>query len=810
MNQAVGLWVAAELRRRWPALVGIAVLVALAGGVTTALAAGARRADTAYERFREATGEPNLVAQLELGAIEADDEQSMARRSAHLDALDELAAVDGVESVEVESWWAIALYPEMDAPGTVTAFATGTFARAGELATPIVIDGVLPDADDPSGVTINEVAVRELGLEVGDTLTFATASPDRFAEWAENDGQFASSASLDGPEIEVEVAAVTRTEGDFEDPFPIFEFPEGFARAHADTIAHVEPSIALRVDPDRLDEVTTEVDALMAPYGLEVAPLPGVGAAIVPSIEVGVTTLWIATAVAAFGGLLLVAQALTRLTSSAAGDHPALAAMGLTRPQRTIGTATVAIAGVATGSFAVPLVAWSASWLFPRGSAALAEPQPGLRWDGTVLAMGTALTFVASALVLVGVAVSSSRTRSARAASSGRVTGLLSASPAMSLGASFAADPAGAGRRSRTIAGAAAASVAVAVAAVLIVTTLDTSRAHLEGSPNLYGAPAEWMLESNGTFELARRVDTALATPGVTALTRQLAMDDDGATATATGPGGTMSVVPASYDTLRGGALPPVTDGRHPQARDEVALGVATADALGAAIGDEVTVVLPGRGEPITLRVSGLVVAWDTAEARHAFVIPADTLRELVCGDVMFEACDVAADLFASTSDGAAATALDAEGFDPVHAPANVLRLGQVGPIPWLLAGFLCLFAAAGVLHAVLTSLRRRGHDLAIARALGLSPRRAAAALGWQAMLTAAVGTVAGLALGAIAGPAIWQIIAEDLGVLVVPRFPVLVAGAVAVTAVAAAAVLAIWPRLCAARLSPAQALRTE
>ncbi len=77
-------------------------------------------------------------------------------------------------------------------------------------------------------------------------------------------------------------------------------------------------------------------------------------------------------------------------------------------------------------------------------------------------------------------------------------------------------------------------------------------------------------------------------------------------------------------------------------------------------------------------------------------------------------------------------------------------------------------------------------------------------------MLTAAVGTVAGLVLGAIAGPAIWRLIAGDLGVIVVPRLPVLVAAAVAVAAVAAAAILAIWPRLRAARLSPAEALRTE
>ena len=381
MNSAVGLWVAAEWRRRWPALLGIAVLVALAGGVATALAAGARRADTAYLRFREATGEPNLAAHIDLDGIET--------AGVHVEAIDELAVIDGVEAVEVESWWAIELWPE-EAPDVVVAFATGTFATAGEVGEPIVLDGVLPDVDDPDSVTINEEATEFFDVEVGDTLTFATASPARLAEWATNDGQFGSSDALDGPTIEVEVAAVIRTEGDLESPFPMVDFPEGFARAHADDIAHVETFVNLRVDEDRLGSIAGEVEEVLAPYDLDVAPLEGIGVAIVPSIDVGVSTLWIATAVAAFGGLLLVAQALGRVVAGSSADHSALDAMGLTRSQRTAGTAAVGLVGVLAGSLAVPLVAWSLSWLFPRGTAALAEPHPGLRWDGQTLATGAA------------------------------------------------------------------------------------------------------------------------------------------------------------------------------------------------------------------------------------------------------------------------------------------------------------------------------------------------------------------------------------------------------------------------------------
>ena len=137
-------------------------------------------------------------------------------------------------------------------------------------------------------------------------------------------------------------------------------------------------------------------------------------------------------------------------------------------------------------------------------------------------------------------------------------------------------------------------AITLGVAAVVTVATLEASRSHLATSPRLFGAPAALLYESNGTFGIAEVVDATLATAGVDAVTRQIALDDD--TLEAIGPGGPVEVEPEAYETRRGFAVPPVVDGRYPQGADEVALGEATAEVLGADIGDTVRVAPIGAG----------------------------------------------------------------------------------------------------------------------------------------------------------------------------------------------------------------------
>jgi len=498
--------------------------------------------------------------------------------------------------------------------------------------------------------------------------------------------------------------------------------------------------------------------------------------------------------------------------ATVAREHPARRALGLARRDLTIGTITGVLPAVVAGAALVPLVALAASWLFPRGVARLAEPDPGLRVDATALVLGTIGTALAGAFLLAVLSALAARAVGDAPIVRQRLTGRASGRPVIALGASFAADPAGAGRRSQGTAAATAAGITLGVAELISVAALEASRDHLDANPHLYGAPTELVRQSNGTFGVADAVEAALRTDGVTAVTRHVFYDDDESALEATGPAGAARVAPAAFEIDRGGALPPVVDGRLPQGSDEVAVGSATARDLGVGVGDTVRLDTV-TGDRRDLRVSGVVVLWSTEDPEHAFVVQPESLPEIICagGFEQVEQCDsVTVEVFASVADPAGREALLAAGFADVAAPANVARLAQVGSIPWYVAGFLGILGILGVLHAVATSRRRRRRDLAIVRALGLTGPRAAGALTWQALLFAVVGVSVGVVLGALAGRRLWTLIADDVGVVVVPRVPLIAVVACALGAIAACIVVSLGPRWSAARVPAAEALRSE
>ena len=70
------------------------------------------------------------------------------------------------------------------------------------------------------------------------------------------------------------------------------------------------------------------------------------------------------------------------------------------------------------------------------------------------------------------------------------------------------------------------------------------------------------------------------------------------------------------------------------------------------------------------------------------------------------------------------------------------------------LALFFALVAVATVAHALVTTVRRRKHDLAVLRSMGLTRRDSRLAIVWQSTLLAIVGIVIGVPLGIVVGRA--------------------------------------------------------
>jgi predicted lysophospholipase L1 biosynthesis ABC-type transport system permease subunit len=144
------------------------------------------------------------------------------------------------------------------------------------------------------------------------------------------------------------------------------------------------------------------------------------------------------------------------------------------------------------------------------------------------------------------------------------------------------------------------------------------------------------------------------------------------------------------------------------------------------------------------------------------------------------------------------------------RAPTDVENLGRVGGLPGVLAGLLALLAASALAHLLLTSIRRRGHDLAILKTLGFVRRQVSATVAWQATTVAMVAVVIGVPLGVAVGRWTWSLLIDRIGLSAEPVAPgpTLLAGVLG--AMLVANLVAVWPGRVAARARPVVALRSE
>ena len=255
---AAWLWARSDWRRRWASLALLAALVAVAGGVAIGAAAGARRADTAFARFVDRTGDPELTA----SSIDNPESWTPGQLDRDGPAFAQAVALPGVTHGERFAAFAVAAG---DAPSF---FSFALVEEGGQPDRPFLVAGRVFDVDNPTEVMVNEAAAQLHGVDAGDQLELHSVGWGRVDEYLQRAGEF---IEPDGPQLTVTVTGVNRDAFDIaqqDDPFVLLS--PAFARQYSDQIVNC-PCISLfDVEAGRDDEVLSSLEPIYGPLGNQV------------------------------------------------------------------------------------------------------------------------------------------------------------------------------------------------------------------------------------------------------------------------------------------------------------------------------------------------------------------------------------------------------------------------------------------------------------------------------------------------------------------------------------------------------------
>jgi hypothetical protein len=264
-----------------------------------------------------------------------------------------------------------------------------------------------------------------------------------------------------------------------------------------------------------------------------------------------------------------------------------------------------------------------------------------------------------------------------------------------------------------------------------------------------------------------------------------------------------------------------LTGGRMPAAADEIVLAPTTASEMHAATGSVVR--LAGAGGPRALTVTGIGFvpqgphnnydegAWLTRAGYNRLFRGAHYAFKFHLAVVSVRpGADVQALAIRLNKTEAAIKGGKAFPFSPPPPLSQVQAVRDVAALPLALSAFLAMLAVGAVGHALSIAVRRRRHELAVLRALGLTRWQSRLVIGTQATLLALIGLAFGIPLGIALGRILWHAAANITPLAYNPPWAELALLLIAPVALLAANLLAAWPARRAARLRTAHILRTE
>jgi putative ABC transport system permease protein len=780
-----------ELRSRWRTWLSLTLMLGLFGGAVIAIAAGARRTDSAYQRFLVWSHAPDVEVPRFTSSIS--------------NGVFGLVTMKDVEALpQVAGSARLRLY-QTTTDETVNAPADArfyqTFSRLKYL------EGRPPKGADE--VALNWLEAQKQGIGIGDTIHLSfpptnrsgidhvvrvplrvvglEAGPGGFPPTLTDTPTPIVSRAFDekwrGELTVIDVAGVRLRNGFADIP----AFLQGIAR-----LTHGKPLFTLRQDTQ--------------------------AANVERSFHLQAIALWLMAGLTALVVLLVFSQTLARQTFLESGENPTLSSLGMTRSQ-LLAIALMRVGIVAVGAALIAaIVAALASPIFPTGVARVAEPHPGFHLDLTAVGVGALAILVITAMFSV-IPAWRAATRKAEAggAETERPSTIANTMAKTGISATGAAGvrmalERGRGRTAVPVR-TAIAGVTVGIAALTAALTFGASLDHLLGTPRLYGVTWNVQTYANLDFNTHKNEQDLIrgvrGVPGVAAYglgTVGLGLAVDGVPADGL----------AVYHEA-GGVEPPILQGRAPSRAREIALGAKTLDQLHKHIGDTVDVGIYGA-EAKPMKVVGVAVTppvGDVGQFGKGGLIDYRSAQYLVPG------APAADTLLVRTTPGADPEAVghaiaaripkdDNVEISLPTQPTDLVNFGRVQNFPLYLAILVALMAAATLAHVLVTSIRRRRRDLAILKTIGFQRGQLTWTVAWQATTLSLLALAIGIPLGVVVGRWLWTAFSDQLGILPSPAVPIAAVLLTVPATLLLANLIAYLPGRAAGRVQAATILRTE
>jgi ABC-type lipoprotein release transport system permease subunit len=790
----------------------LALVIGLAGGGVTALAAGARRTESVYERFLARSAPSDLLV---LDSSELNPEAQVDLRAA--------AGLSGVaHSARVQGLFALGGEADGRAlPPFPVAVFSGPASDLGErLERPLLLGGRLADPDAIDEMVVSFEVARRFDLAPGSTLALDMIRADALVPAASellgglvdrlagrDPGSSDMAAAAGARRFTFTVVGIASSPMDFP-PVPGTLQPIVYVTPafHAESGRELAGSGILIVSLDPDAEVGDYKAALEADNEGRDVTYAGGGVdrfrSAQRSIDLQAQALWLLTALVAVAVTLIAAQLLARQVVLESTDDTTLWALGMGRRQVLAGAALRAVAIAAAAAVVVVGVAMALSPLFPIGTGAAAEPDPGVHIDSAAVAAGVLFTATGAFAFSIGAAWRQSR-RVREESGHRRLAGHLGVVPlTLHLGGRLALEP-GHGRAAVPVRSTLAA-LTVAVATAALSLTFVASLDHLTRTPRLYGWA--WDVQIGG-----------VAVPDISDLLVEGLQQNPAVQNLAVGTISQLDVDGRrvdgyAVDDVQGQVSAAVLEGRAPTAANEIALGSVTLEEAGLAVGDRVEVGAGGRR--VEMQIVGRSVFPNLGDAgqlgrgaRLTFAgiesISPGSLRGVTLVD------------FTDESDAAREVDRLREVMDvyPVYddqRPDDLVNFGEARAFPAVVVTTVAAVIAATLLHTLLTSIRRRRADLAVLKTLGFSRGQISRTVAAQATVLVGTALLIGVPLGVAAGRSAWTLVAHRYGFASEPQAPPEILLALAATMVVFANLVAYGPAWTAGRTPAARVLRTE